>query len=121
MCLARVLRLCILRRDGLGGGCACICRDLNEVRPIGDVEQGSGLLLGGFGSPVIARRGRDIGVAGQLRHRRNVRPGIQQVADKGAPQVMGGEMVHPGLLGPLAEQIVDALSGEVARPQRPSV
>ena len=53
-----------------------------------DVEQGGGLALGPLAAPVVAGGGLEVGVPGQLLHGGQVGPGVQQVGDEGAPEVV---------------------------------
>ena len=56
-------------------------------------------------------------MARELGHGGNVGPGVEQIADEGAPQIMRREVRHAGLRGPLAQQVIDALGGQAAGPQ----
>jgi hypothetical protein len=81
-------------------------------------------LVGGFGfSPfapaVIARCGGDIGMAGHLLHGHDIDVSIEQIPDKGAPQVMRGEMEDSCFEGALLQDEIDRLIGHAARHNRP--
>ena len=80
------------------------------------MEQAGGALLGDFATAVIAGRGLDGGMAGQLGDRDDVRPGVQQVADEGAAQVVGADGFDHSAGCPLAQEVVDSLARPPARP-----
>src|SRR2546422_5961821 len=52
-----------------------------------------------LGAPVVEPRGLELLVAGQGRNVRQVGPGLEQVRDERAPQVMGREARHAGAAG----------------------
>ena len=56
-----------------------------------DVEEFCGLALGALAAAVVSGGGLDAGVPGHLLDGGDVGAGVEQVADEGAPQVMGAE------------------------------
>src|SRR5215211_4833591 len=61
-------------------------------RLIRHVQERHGLAFGRLAAPVVARRGLDVGVAGQPLHGGQVGAGVEQQADERAPQIVGGEV-----------------------------
>ena len=76
---------------------------------IREVELACRIPFGRFGRAVIACRRLDIAVSRQFRHRRNIHAPIQQIADKGTPEVMGGKRLQTRLCSPFDEHLVNGL------------
>ena len=59
--------------------------------------------------PIIPRRRLDAGMARQILDRHNIRPSIQQIADKRPPEIVGGEIGDFAFERPLAAYFEDGL------------
>jgi len=68
-----------------------------------------GALLGGLAAPIVARRGLDLGVPGELLDGAEVGAGVEQIADERPSQVMWRKGCHAGLHGSTARDVQHGL------------
>jgi hypothetical protein len=75
------------------------------------VQQLGGAAFRGFAAAVVAGGGGDIGVTSEFLDGGDVRAPVEEVADKGAAEVVGGEVGDSGCFGAFEEKQVDGLGG----------
>lgn len=71
------------------------------------MEPADRLRFGPFPTAIITGGRVGVTVAHELLHNDDIGAGIEQIAGKGAPPVMGREPLHPGLVCSLHQKIVD--------------
>jgi len=77
------------------------------------MQERSGFLLSNFAPPIITGRRGNAGMAGQLLHRRNIRPRIKQVTNKRPSHIVGRKSTDPGQLTPFFENVKDSLAAHL--------
>src|SRR5215212_8762047 len=82
------------------------------VAEVGDVQVARRLPHRPLAAPVVAGRGRRVGVPRELLDRREVAYGVEEVPDEGLAEVVGRDLLYLGLPVAPLDRLVDGLVRE---------